>query len=105
MLGVFDSGVAPDFHVELVRFSLTVFSRNFLHVLLHVSRSFPSQFSACGAPFFVVASPILFSAVCCSDFRVRGIFQVRQFSHFSAVQAAPIFEWVSPHSELLKGAD
>ena len=29
VLGVFDSGVAPDFHVELVRFSLAVFSRNF----------------------------------------------------------------------------
>ena len=32
VLGVFDSGVAPDFHVELVRFSLAVFSRNFLQV-------------------------------------------------------------------------
>ena len=29
VLGVFDSGVAPDFHVQLVRFSLAVFSRNF----------------------------------------------------------------------------
>ena len=87
VLGVFDSGVAPGFHVELVRFS-----RNFLSVLLKVSRSFPSQFSACGAPFFVVVSPFLFSAVCCYNFRARGIFLVRQFSHFSAVQEAPIFE-------------
>ena len=30
VLGVFDSGVAPDSHVELERFSLAVFSRNFL---------------------------------------------------------------------------
>ena len=37
VLGVFDSGVAPDFHVELVRFSLAVFPHSFRLVVHHFS--------------------------------------------------------------------
>ena len=91
VLGVFDSGVAPDFHVELVRFS----------------RSFLSQFSVCVAEGLSQFSITVFG-LWCPVFRCRFsvpflgclLFQFSSARHFSgqtiffisAVQTAPIFE-------------
>ena len=91
LVGVFDSGVAHGFHHELVRFSHGFLSQ-FSACVGQCLSQFSLTVSGLWCPIFVDESPILESAEYCSDFRERGIFQVRQFSLFSAAQAAPIFE-------------